>query len=255
MDLKAIRSHARQSLRGNWGLAILASIIASVFGVSTGNGSFNFNFSSSDLENTENPELEAFLEEITLFLEENLPIVLTFVGVFAAVGFIMSLVMFFLGSIISVGYQKFNLDLVDGRHPEIGSLFSYFKHWKNAVLSNLYVTVYVFLWTLLCVIPGIIAEYRYAMVPYILAEKPYLTPQQALDESKTLMQGNKWDLFRLQFSFIGWMMLCILSCGIGFIWLIPYMNASYAEFYRRISGTRRSSGFTFQAEEQIENGG
>ena len=257
MDLKAIRSHARQSLSGNWVLAIIASLVASICGVTTGSGSgsLNLNFEESDFESFEGTELEGFFNEISVFIEENLAAILGFVGIFAAIGFVMSIAMFFLSSIVSVGYQKFNLDLVDGRHPEIGSLFSYFKHWKNAVLSNLYVTVYVFLWTLLCVIPGIIAEYRYAMVPYILAEKPYLTPQQALDESKTLMQGNKWDLFRLQFSFIGWMMLCILSCGIGFIWLIPYMNASYAEFYRRISGTRKSSGFTFQAEEQIENGG
>ena len=250
MDLKAIRTHARQSLRGNWGLAILASIIASVFGVSTGNGSFNFNFSSSDLENTESPELEAFLEEITLFLEENLPIVLTFVGVFAAVGFIMSLVMFFLGSIISVGYQKFNLNLVDGNRVEIGTLFSYFKNWKNLLVANIYVNVYIFLWSLLCVIPGIVASYKYAMVPYILAEKPHLTAQEALSQSSMLMQGNKWDLFKLQLSFIGWILLSLLSCGIGYFWLIPYMNASYAEFYRRISGTRKSFVAEYSVEEQ-----
>jgi uncharacterized membrane protein len=245
VDLKAIRTHARQSLEGNWGIAIIASLVASIFGVGSSGGSANFNFEESDFEGLEGTNLEGFFQELTLFIEENLAAIIGFIGAFAVFGFIMSIAMFFLSSIVSVGYQKFNLDLVDGRRAEIGSLFSYFKHWKTAVLSNLYVTVYVFLWTLLCVIPGIIAEYRYAMVPYILTEKPDIEPQKALEESKFLMQGNKWDLFRLQFSFIGWIMLCILSCGIGFIWLIPYMNASYAEFYRRISGTRRSFGFSY----------
>ncbi len=250
MDLKSIRAHARQSLEGNWGIAIIASLVASIFGIGSSSGSVNFNFEESDFEGLEGTNLEGFFQELTLFIEENLPAIIGFIGAFAVFGFIMSIAMFFLSSIVNVGYQKFNLDLVDGRKAEIGSLFSYFKHWKNAVLSNLFVTVYIFLWSLLCLIPGIIAEYHYAMVPYILAEKPYLTPQQALDDSKNLMQGNKWDLFKLQFSFIGWTMLCLLSCGIGFIWLIPYMNASYAEFYRRISGTRYGFNFSYTVNEQ-----
>ena len=93
----------------------------------------------------------------------------------------------------------------------------------------------IFLWTLLFIIPGIIKAYSYAMVPYILAENPNLSTKEALDLSKKMMYGNKGRLFCLQISFIGWMILCALTLGIGYIFLAPYQKASEAYFYKDIS--------------------
>lgn len=236
MDTIRIKENARRALSGNWGLAIVASLIASFFGNSSGGVSFNFD--AEDFEGFENAELDALLGELGVFIEENIALILAFIGGFAIFGFIVSIVMFCLGSIVNVGYSKFNVDLLSTGRASIGSLFSYFKHWKSAILSNVLVTVYVFLWSLLCVIPGIVASYKYAMVPYIVADDPTISAQDAVDKSAAMMNGHKIELFGLQLSFIGWHLLAILSCGIGYIWLTPYINASVAEFYRTVSGKK-----------------
>ena len=101
--------------------------------------------------------------------------------------------------------------------------------------------VYVFLWALLFVIPGIIATYSYAMTSYILAENPELTASEAIDMSKEMMEGNRFRLFCLHMSFIGWAILCVFTFGIGYLWLAPYMQAAQAAFYREVSGTERST--------------
>ena len=94
------------------------------------------------------------------------------------------------------------------------------------------------LWSLLLVIPGIIASYSYAMAPYILYENPGMRPTAAIKASKELMRGNKWRLFCLQFSFIGWALLCALTAGIGNLWLHPYQETAQASFYRQICWER-----------------
>lgn len=245
MNLKSIRERARNTLKGNWGIAIIASLIASIFGADGGgSASANFDFDESDLEALEGFGFGNIKEQIEVLFEQHGTAILTFFAGFIVFTLIMSAVMFCLGSIVSIGYRKFNLDLIDGKKSSVGTLFTYFKHWKNAILTNLLSTLYIFLWSLLCLIPGIIAGYKYAMVPYILSENPELRPQEALDKSTDMMNGHKMELFRLYFSFIGWHLLCILSCGIGYIWLTPYINASVADFYREVSGTRFAQSTT-----------
>ena len=101
---------------------------------------------------------------------------------------------------------------------------------------QLLVSIYTFLWTLLFIIPGFIAAFSYAMTPYILEENPYMPINDAIRQSKEMMRGNKWRLFCLEISFIGWAILCLLTCGIGFLWLTPYYNAAICAFYYDISG-------------------
>ena len=79
------------------------------------------------------------------------------------------------------------------------------------------------------------------MAPYILAENPDMTTREAIAASKEMMRGSRWRLFCLGFSFIGWSMLCILTLGIGNLWLRPYREAAQAAFYRDLSGTRQPS--------------
>lgn len=113
-----------------------------------------------------------------------------------------------------------------------GNAFSIgFGNWLRLVGGMLLYNLYIFLWTLLFVIPGIIKSFSYAMTPYILIDRPELSLNEAIYESRRLMKGRKFDYFYLQLSFIGWALLSIVTLGIGFIWLIPYMSASYAEFY------------------------
>ena len=101
-------------------------------------------------------------------------------------------------------------------------------------LDELRRVVFAFLWGLLLLIPGIIASYSYAMTPYIMVERPALTPMEAITASKELMQGHKWELFCLDFSFIGWDLLAALTLNLGHLFLNPYKNAAYTAFYRNI---------------------
>lgn len=233
------RRIARSALSGRWAIAVLTGFLASLVGaVSSGSPQFNFNFESSNTDAGMNlGEQLAF--NVEPGLAEGLAAFLIGIGSFVLIlGLAIAVVMFILGSVASIGYSKFNLDLVDRqKEPEVGTLFAFFGHWKTAVVSGLLRFLYVFLWSLLFIIPGIVAGYSYYMTPYILAEHPELTASEAIEQSKALMYGNRFRLFCLEFSFIGWDLLCVLSLGIGYLWLTPYKQAAIAAFYRDISGT------------------
>lgn len=222
------RKTAREALKGKWGLAVGTGIVAALLGGSTiGTGtSIDVNIDSSDIET------------IKTVADNATPLLTAIALTILSVVLVISIAMFILGSIVQLGYANFNTRLVDNANPEFNNLFGYFKHWKNAVLTNLLKSIYIVLWTLLFVIPGIIAAFSYAMTPYILADNPDLSPREALKISKEMMRGNKWRLFCLSFSFIGWQLLCGLTLGIGYLWLNPYIAAAHADFYREISGTR-----------------
>lgn len=242
------RQSARDALKGKWGLAVIAGILASLCGVSMhgGGGGISFDFSGFNNSEVESeiqlPPVggaESF-EEIYSGIDPAFWAIFGTVLAFGlAIGLVFGIAFFILGSIVSVGYAKFNLSLIDGEDSTINDLFGYFKHWKTTILANLLRSVYVFLWSLLCFIPGIIASYTYAMVPYIMAEDPELTAREACERSKQMMDGNRMRLFCLTFSFIGWAILCAFTCGIGNIVLAPYIEAAVADFYREISDTRK----------------
>ena len=91
-----------------------------------------------------------------------------------------------------------------------------------------------FFWSLLFIIPGIVKGFSYAMTPFILDEYPELTPVEAIHRSRMMMRGHKFDLFYLSLSFIGWGLLGILTLGIGYLWLTPYMSTTMASFYEDV---------------------
>ncbi|MDO6353906.1 DUF975 family protein [Caloramator sp. CAR-1] len=114
------------------------------------------------------------------------------------------------------------------------NLFDGFKNFKTAFLTQLLIAIFIFLWTLLFIIPGIIAGFNYAMAFYIISDNPEIGAMEAIRKSKEMMRGFRWKLFCLNLSFIGWVLLCVLTLGIGFLWLQPYMNASFANFYQNL---------------------
>ncbi len=115
------------------------------------------------------------------------------------------------------------------------------KYFLRVVLIYIIVSIFTFLWTLLFIIPGIIKGYSYSQAYFIYkdrmehseGEKP--SALDCITESRRLMDGHKWEYFILQLSFIGWGLLSLLTLGIGFLWLNPYMNATYAAFYDNLS--------------------
>ncbi len=232
------RQIARDALSGKWMIAVLVGLVAMLLGGTGSDGPrvnlnidgygahANFEFAGQTIFSTGgglNSDIGAFLVGSAIYIT------------IAAI--VMAVVYFVLGSIISVGYARFNLDLVDRGEPGFETLFGYFTYWKTTAIARLLQSVYVLLWSLLLIIPGIVATYSYAMTEFILAEHPELTASEAISKSKEMMNGNRWRLFCLHFSFIGWDILSSLTLGIGNLWLRPYKNAANATFYREISGT------------------
>ncbi len=226
------RRIARDALKGNWAIAVGAGFIASVLGGLSSSGGVNFEI--------ELPVGEEGAGEVSGFFDALGDAMLTVLPILIISTIGSMLLMYLLGSVISVGYSRFNLGLVDLEKPDFGHLFGYFKHWGSAVGAYILRDIYVFLWSLLFVIPGIIASYSYAMTGYILADNPGMRASDALARSKELMRGNRWRLFCLQFSFIGWEFLCVFTLGIGMLWLTPYIQASTAAFYRELVGSKYS---------------
>ena len=232
MATSDFRRTARESLRGKWGPAVLAGLIASLLGNdmdSLPKLQLNFNEKSADLGN------EIVFGGHTLGFSE---IVEQISVVPALLITVVGLLLYIVGSAIAVGYARWNLDLIDGSTPTLEKLFSFFPRLGTAFVSRLLRGIYTFLWSLLLFIPGIVAAYKYRMTDYILNERPELTANEAIACSKEMMHGYKWDLFCLDLSFIGWDILAALTLGIGYLWLTPYKQASYAAFYRRIAGTK-----------------
>lgn len=137
----------------------------------------------------------------------------------------------FIAGPLALGIKMFSLSLSRDEEPRLEQIFDGFRNYGSALGTYLLMSLYIFLWMLLLIIPGIIASLSYSMTFFILADDPEIGASAALDKSRKMMDGFKWKYFYLQLSFLGWALLCILTIGIGFLWLFPYMEISYAKFY------------------------
>jgi len=135
---------------------------------------------------------------------------------------------------LNLGISSCFLKLIRDKSFNIEDLFDGFKSFIPALVLHLLSSLFILLWGLLLVIPGIIAYYRYSMSYYIMLDNPELGVMEVLNASKEMMIGYKAKLFGLHLSFIGWGILCIFTIGIGFLWLGPYMEASNASFYQSL---------------------
>ena len=142
---------------------------------------------------------------------------------------------------VPLAYALMNVVLRMVRNEEIeGSYFQamfrdFAANWSKYVLSGLLIGLIVALIALPTLLIGaIILNYAYRLVPYVIHDNPELGVKDTLRTSRMMMKGHKWQLFVLDLTFIGWALLCILSAGIGFLWLDPYMRASYAHFYEDV---------------------
>ncbi len=131
------------------------------------------------------------------------------------------------------GYTVFFLNIIREKKIDWDSIFDGYKNgeWKRIGGTYLLYYIYVILWTLLLIIPGIIKALSYSMTPFILQDDPTISGNAAIEKSMRMMDGHKMDLFWLFLSFIGWIILSIMTFGIGFILLEPYINTSVAHFY------------------------
>lgn len=221
MDTSEIRRKAREHLQSNWALSIgIAAVACLLGGLLLGS---------------------RFLPEINIHLPKefalSLPRVIELtkhIRIELKDGLI-ALVPFLLGGVLQLGYARFLLKQHDGKTLDFNDLFSQFDRFGTGFAQDFLRTLYTFLWSLLLIVPGIVAALSYAMTPFILEEHPELTASEAIARSKDLMDGHKMDLFLLNLTFLGWDILCALTANIGHLFLNPYKNAAYAVFYREIT--------------------
>ena len=150
--------------------------------------------------------------------------------------------------LIPMGWGYGMTFLANHRHEDddpfsIGHLFDGYRDFVRVFLTLLLQRIYIFLWMLLLIVPGIIKAFSYAMTPYILRDRPDLEYNGAIELSMAMMRGHKADLFWLYLSFIGWFLLCILTLGIGSFWLGPYVQSTVANFYEEVKAEFEGRSF------------
>ena len=250
------RREAREALQGRWPVAILTGFLASLMGASIATGSGGNSNSNDDSTASLIREFQ-----MTEFWQQYRTVIIAAVAALV----IWLIITIIIGGAGKLGYAKFNLNLVDNKNASVKDLFSQFHRLGDGFCMNFLTGLYLLLWTLLFIIPGLIKTYSYAMTPYILSENPGMSATEAIIESRRIMDGNKWRLFCLGFSFIGWGLLCatpVLTAGyfmalnfymeplkllwliplsiplsVGYLFLKPYQEAAWAAFYREISNT------------------
>lgn len=223
MDYGMLRKRARDNLSGMWPLAIAVAAVAALL------GGIGQNF-IPDIEYTQK----------LFYWEENLRLTWK-TGVFSTLAFI-------LGGTLELGYCQFLLKQHDQQGPEFNDLFSQFHRFGTGFAQQFLRGLYIVLWSLLLVIPGIMAAYSYAMAPFILTDHPEMTASEAIKRSKQMMDGHKGELFVLDLSFIGWNMLASACMNLGYLFLNPYRQAAQAAFYRELLRQEKAEHVTYTTE-------
>ncbi|MDF9558785.1 DUF975 family protein [Bacillus tropicus] len=202
-----LKGEALDSLEGKWGLAVGATLLISVLIMA-----FNFivDFSFTQAFSWEDTKNSTIVDIITTFM----------VGPLTLGGYCLA------------------LHIIREKEARIGHIFRWFTEGSKFIKSFLLyivVNIYIFLWCLLFIIPGIIKSFSYAMTYFIINDHPEYSINQAITESRRMMDGHKMEYFILCLSFIGWFILSCITLGIGFLWLIPYFYTTSAAFYEEIA--------------------
>lgn len=218
-----LKERAKNVLRGNYWSAFAVSIVIAIVsgGGSGGNSSSNVRYVDT------NPD--AFLRYLPLILG----------GAFVVIA--LKIFAFYT---LETGGRKFFVRAAEG-NTNVGHLGDFFKEsYMSVVGTMLLKDVFIFLWTLLLIIPGIIKSYAYRMVPYILADNPEIGAARAIELSNAMTKGEKFNIFVLELSFIGWYLLGLLALGIGILFVMPYDNATHAELYLHLRDEAIHNGLT-----------
>jgi uncharacterized membrane protein len=136
-----------------------------------------------------------------------------------------------IGGPFALGIATFSLALSRNQDARLEQIFQGFNNFGTALVAYLLMILFIVLWALLLIVPGIIAAISYSLTFFILSEDPSMKAMDAIDKSKKMMDGYKWKYFCLMLRFIGWSLLCLLTLGIGFLWLVPYIQVTLAKFY------------------------
>lgn len=213
-DSSEIRAKSRSILEGNWGNAV---IVVLVFGLITGVGSsFSAGFRTGN--------------------GQNIPA--AFAGIAVFLSFLATIYSILVANVLTYGYSIVYLKLCREGKVLFENLFLGFKDYGRVVIVMFLKNLFIFLWSLLFIIPGIIKAYAYSMTEFIIADNPSMDALSAITKSKEIMSGQKGKLFILDLSLIGWWFLSLFTCGIGYLWLASYYMTNRAVFYQELIGDK-----------------
>lgn len=146
------------------------------------------------------------------------------------------LINFLISGAFFLGLAKVFIGISRGETPEFPDLFGGFQRYGTSLIAYFLVSLFTVLWTLLLIVPGIMAFYSYSQTFFLMADDEELAPIEAIRKSKEMMLGYRLDLFYLHCRFIGWFIVGFITAGIGFLWVIPYFYESLALFYEKVTG-------------------
>lgn len=231
-----LKSKAKEDVkRSYWGLVLVSFVMAFLTG--GGGGSSAGSSSASDYSGLSSSDGSGLFDGIdTGFLLGMITALIVIVVIAWIIGILF---VTFVTNPISVGSKRYFIEATYGQKSagEIGILFSMFKSgtYMNVVKVMFLRDLYVGLWSLLFIIPGIVKSYEYYMIPYILAENPQLEADEVFRLTKEMMDGNKFDTWVLYLSFIGWSILAVFTCGLlAIFYLNPYMDMTFARLYETL---------------------
>lgn len=166
--------------------------------------------------------------------------------VFTVLGLIYSILV---AMPVMVGYHRFFM-ASRTENPNLKNLFFSFTcgRYMNILKTMFLQSLYITLWSMLFVIPGIIKSYEYYFIPYLMAENPDMDAKRAFELSRMMTEGKKMDIFVLNLSFIGWYLLGALACGVGVLFVIPYQQATDTELYMASRAALLQSGMVSPSE-------
>jgi len=201
---KNIRGLGRQGLKGNWPIAIAGALLSVI------------------LVSVPGYFIETFIE-----------------GEAGFEAFLLNMESLLIGAPVTLGLSMFMISLFRQNETRIGQIFEGFEYFTKAVALRFVISLFILLWTFCLIIPGLIAAIKYSQAFYILAEDPSKGVMQCIEESKWMMKDNKLKYFSLLLSFFGWAVLAAIPVGLGYIWLVPYVNMTQVAFYELVSGKLR----------------
>ena len=215
-----VKEQAKQIMKRNYWKMFVVTLIASILtGEKTTIIERVQDFTSNNLSYDSQP----------IFYSSNFELIFySFISVASILGILYTI---FIGNIIVVGKNGYFIKNHD-ENPELGEIFKGFKgNYLNVVKIMFLMDLKTLLWLLLFIIPGFVKAYEYSMIPYLLAENPNLSADEAFSLSKQMTTGQKMNLFVLDLSFLGWYCLGFLCFGIGALFVKPYDVAAFTEVY------------------------
>ena len=228
MTRSLLKQEAKKQLSQNLGTLILSGLLLGII-TSLPNTLSQFSSLVSYLAGINLPTANQSWADVLAKMLTS-PILITYLSI----SLLVSIAVLLFAPVLTLGVHHIYLKATTDEKPHFSEMFSKMSQFGTAFVSSLLMGIFVILWSMLLIIPGIMAAYSYSMTYFILVEHPELSAMEAIRESKRIMKGHRFELFVLQLSFFWWYLLVFVTCGLAAIYVIPYVEMAKTNFYNKI---------------------